>query len=382
MWATAVGLDKDIKSSIPSSPTFQHLRDLKDLSNQFPAWLADANSPQFQFVSPAHRTVANEICTHLASRRLANPTSFCNDVDLQLTSLVVILIICQHMGSLATHSMKPTEADRRHSLDTLLAYICEADSSDTSVQYSAEQELKLPEAPFQNYNVTKTKADGVLRVGVPNFLPYVAHANMGVAATAFCHKAIDDTLQLVHCAVEFKREGDGSNQAMMAMVSGLYQRRVLQMSGQFVFGVLHSEKTRFRVVAGIWQENNIQLYEIGSYSMLFPAQAVQFYLVLRGIHRRASSYVQELRESQQNLTSQVLNNPPPAVWYPPRMGRIPEDPNESGQKPPHQGGANTQQETPEQRYARRKVQSYLKTTSSLTEFLPVDLPPDAPDRST
>ncbi|CAE6493550.1 unnamed protein product [Rhizoctonia solani] len=262
------------------------------------------------------------------------------------------------MESLGTRSRKATEADRRHSLDAMLAYICEVDHNEAPVSYCAEQELKLPQAPFGNYNVSKTKADGVIYLDVAKFRPYVTHSDMAIAATAFCEEGPGEVLQIVHCVAKFEREEDGSHQAMMAMVSGLYQRRVLQMPGQFVFGVFHFRRIHFRVVAGVWQGDTIQLYEIGQYSIIIPMQAIQLYLVLRGIHRLGTSYLDELQWSTLDLASRIMAHPPPSVWLPVRVGSIQENLNE-----PHQGGGNTQQETPEQRHARRKVASYLQSIS-------------------
>ncbi|CAE6376300.1 unnamed protein product [Rhizoctonia solani] len=306
-WATLVQLDKNVNLSIPSHEAFQDLRELKGLSNRFPAWLGDKASR-----SGFH------------------------------------------------------------------AYICEADSGGASelVKYRNERELKVPQVQCGKYNVEKTKADGVMYLDVPDFGPY-QHIELNTPATAFLQKGFGDNLYVVHCVAEFKREEDGSNQGMMGMVSGLYQRAVLQMPGQFVFGVLHSEKVLFKVVAGIWQGDKIRLYEIGSYNLVDPIAALRFYLVVRGIQRLGSSYEQELRSSAEALSAQVMNNPPSREWHPPRVGSIGEDLNED-QQPPHQGGTNTQQETPGQQRARHKVQSYLENTSSISEFLPVDRPPTPP----
>ncbi|CUA67688.1 hypothetical protein RSOLAG22IIIB_13526 [Rhizoctonia solani] len=373
-WATIVGLNINVDTSIPSHQAFQPLEDLKNLSNRFPAWLGDNHSSKFQYIVPSCNDIATKIRTELAGK----PTALQNDVELHLGSLQAVLNACRHMQLLGHHSRRPTEADRRHPLDALFTHICESDNGDNGnlVKYSGEQELKLPQAQFGRFDVEKTRAHGVMYLDVPDFAPY-QQSRMKAPATAFYHKGLVDNLQVVHCVAEFKREDDGSNQAMMAMVSGLYQRAVLQMPGQFVFGVLHSEEVFFKVVAGIWQENKIRLYEIGLYSLAEPTEALQLYLVLRGIHRLASSYLQELRSSAQVLSARVRDNPPPTVWYPPRIGSIDEDLSE-GQQTTHQGGAITQQETPGQRHAHDRVRSYLETISSLSEFLAVDRPPTPP----
>ncbi|CUA76942.1 hypothetical protein RSOLAG22IIIB_06406 [Rhizoctonia solani] len=367
-WATKVRLNSKVNSSIPSHPTFQPLRDLKNLSNGFPTWLTDANLLQPQLIFEALHADTTELRDELI-RRQNDPKESINlhlhnDIKLHLFSLQIILNACHHMRLLGTHTRKPTEADRRHSLDTLLAHICEMDNDNAGVsaKYSTDQELKLPLVSLENCNVIKVKADDVMYLDVPNFAPY-HHGEMQIPAKAFCQKGLPDILQVIHCVAKFKREEDGSHQGMTAMVSGLYQRAVLQMPGQFVFGVFHSQMVIFKVVAGIWQDGKIQLYEIGSYSLTIPIHALQLYFVLRGIHRLAGSYDRELRSAANALLAQVMNNPPLPEWHPPRMGSIDEDLNED-QQPPHQGGTNTQQETRGQRRARHKVQSYLENTRS------------------
>ncbi|CAE6436743.1 unnamed protein product [Rhizoctonia solani] len=259
-WATRVRLNSKVNSSIPSHQTFEPLRDLKNQSNRFPAWLTNANLPQSQFTPEALHADTTELRDELI-RRQNDPNEVIilhDNTKLDLFSLHVILNACHHMRLLGTHTRKPTEADRRHSLDTLLAHICEIDNGNANVsaKYSAEQELKLPFVSLENCNVTKVKADGVMYLDVPNFAPY-HHAEMQIPARAFHHKGPVDILQVIHCAAEFKREEDGSHQGMTAMVSGLYQRAVLRMPKQFVFGVFHSKTVLFKVVAGIWQGGKV-----------------------------------------------------------------------------------------------------------------------------
>ncbi|KDN41904.1 hypothetical protein RSAG8_07121, partial [Rhizoctonia solani AG-8 WAC10335] len=245
-------------------------------------------------------------------------------------------------------------------------------------RFSTEQELKLPKAPFGNFDVTKTKSDGVLYLEVPNYTPYCASAGMQIASSAFVPD-IPTHLKVVHCVAEFKRDISGVNQTMMGMVSGLYQKRVLGVPEQFTFGMFRFQKVFLQIVAGVWQaDERIHIYQIGQYSMMDPVQTLQFYLALRAIERLASSYRDQLRASERRLATHIWANPPAAEWLPVRMESIMEHPNEFDGQAQHAGGANAQTETNEQCESRDKVLSYLSRTSDQYTFLPVDLPPTPP----
>ncbi|CAE6525136.1 unnamed protein product [Rhizoctonia solani] len=60
-WATKVRLNSKVNSSIPSHQTFQPLRDLKSMSNGFPAWLTNANLLQPQLILEALRADMKEL---------------------------------------------------------------------------------------------------------------------------------------------------------------------------------------------------------------------------------------------------------------------------------------------------------------------------------
>ncbi|CUA70454.1 hypothetical protein RSOLAG22IIIB_04192 [Rhizoctonia solani] len=111
---------------------------------------------------------------------------------------------------------------------------------------------------------------------------------------------------------------------------------------QFVFGVFHFQKIHFKIVAGIWQEHTIRLYEIGRYSIALSAQAIQFYLVLRDIHHLARHILRNSENPCKVCRSESLRS---HLLYGTqvRMRSIEEDLTESGQQPPRQGRANTQQ---------------------------------------
>jgi hypothetical protein len=75
---------------------------------------------------------------------------------------------------------------------------------------------------------------------------------------------------ILHWVTEYKREGlrleeDVVRQTMMAISSGLYQRRALGFPGHYVFGTAHSG-SRLRVFAGTWTEKSARVREDGEAS--------------------------------------------------------------------------------------------------------------------
>ncbi|KDN36403.1 hypothetical protein RSAG8_10857, partial [Rhizoctonia solani AG-8 WAC10335] len=378
-WVALVGLDREqvIELVIPLNQAFQHLRDVKDQSNRFPNWLTVADSPQFAQIPTGLRTASNRLFSDLSEIKISNPEQFHDGDDLTLSELLAILQACNHTRRLSNRLGKPTEMDGRFVLDSLLNHLCECDE-DALLEYSTEQELKLPRAPFGKFDATKTKPDGLLYLEIPDYKPYDLTSHVRTALSAFVPD-IPTHLRVVHCVAEFKREASGAKQAIMGIVSGVWQKRVLKVPGQFTFGVFHHEKVFLYLVAGVWQaDEKIHLYEIGQYTTLDPVRTLQFYLALQAIQRLAVSYRDQLRASERSLAAHASANPPAAEWSVIRMESVTEHPNEFDGQTPHAGGANAQTETNEQCENRDKVLSYLSRTSDQYGFLPVDLPPTPP----
>ncbi|CAE7090647.1 unnamed protein product [Rhizoctonia solani] len=313
---------------------------------------------------------------------------FHEEEDLPLCGAIgSILQTCRHNSILRDYRNNPTEMDRRNTVDALLGHVCESDKN-LVVQYSNEQELKLPQAKVGCYNVTNTIVDGVMFVEVTAFKPYLANYEMRVAATALGPKT-PKHLRVVHCVTGFKRS-NGANQAIMGVVSGIYQKRILGVPGQFTFGVFQYQKSFLEIFAGIWRsdESKIKLYKVGSYSLDDPIQVVQFYLAIREIKQIASVYLAQLRESEKNLAKQVLTNPPAVKWDLFRMANLLEDHAESRDQTQHAGGFSSQEISRrlvldslpalEKSYARKRVLSYLESISDPSVFMPVDVPRTPP----
>ncbi|CAE7062664.1 unnamed protein product [Rhizoctonia solani] len=355
-----MGLDTEIQSEIPTDPAFQIIRDLRNLSNQFPTWLTDKDSYQFKLLPSRCQSLKDELCSDFVAIKNRNPERFHQEEDPGLASAIdLIFRVCRH-NRILNSCFNPNKSERRLIVDSLLSHICE--EAGEAVLYRAEQELRLPPAKVGRYNVTHTTADGAMLVGVTGFKPYDDNLNLQTAATALNLQTPRD-LQVVHCVTEFKQEGSGANQAIMGMVSAIHQKKALGVLGQFTFGVFQHQANFLQIFAAAWQANEgkIKLYEIGIYSLNNPVHVVRFYLVIRGIVGVAGNYLQQLRESEPMLATQVEITPPAANWTPFRMDIL------------EAGGSNAQGTSrrlalkllpaSEECDARNRVLSYLESIS-------------------
>ncbi|CUA76313.1 Nephrocystin-3 [Homo sapiens] [Rhizoctonia solani] len=333
-WATTVQLDRTIVTSIPKNPpnsvntNYDRMRALQAASITFPRWLfPDSNQLSFDHLSLAHGPLKELLCRFLVAAKKANQIQVNPEEDRELyRSLSTIFQTCLHQKVLVEQHEKPTEMDRRITIDTLMAHICEGDG-DYIVKYGTEQKLKLPKAT--GFDVLTTTADGVIYLDIPCYQPYEASSELREFGSAFV-PGLPNRLKVVHCVAEYKRGGSasGMNRALMGIVSGLYQKKVLSIAHQLVFGVFHVQVDVLQVIAGFWQDGWIRLYKIGEYSVRNPASSVQLYLVIRGIRQLGQFYAQELRELEQELEIRLMSQPPVNEWAMDRMNNIPEDPNE------------------------------------------------------
>ncbi|GAB1526503.1 hypothetical protein RhiTH_009670 [Rhizoctonia solani] len=214
-------------------------------------------------------------------------------------------------------------------------------------------------------------ADGVTYIDIPDFEPYDTSPPLREAASALGSKAFSKTLQLVNCVVEYKRDTDGAHQAMMGIVSGLYQQRAFRNVRQFVFGISQNNASTLNVVVATWQGDNIEVYNVGSYSLAHPATAVQFYLVLREIKRLAKSDHDRLIACSDALAVDIIDFPPQKWWATKALPDIREQPSET-QDEPHpttgqggQSGLFLDSLNCEQLDSREKVLRYLSSVSGI-----------------
>ncbi|CAE7077640.1 unnamed protein product [Rhizoctonia solani] len=375
LWASLVGLDPDIQSEIPSNAAFQVIRDIQNLSNRFPTWLTDPDSAQFKHIPETYHPLINDLCSTLLAAKNLDPGRFHEDDFWLYCAISIILQACHHNMMLGRHDIDPSERDMRFMIDCLLDDFCSS-AEDRVVRYSINQDLKLPQARFGKYNVTNTKAGGSMLVEVTNFEPYRANPETQIVATELGPE-IPRHLQVVHCVVGFQGQSSGKNRAMMGLVSAIHQKRALGVPEQFTFGVFQRQVHFLQVFAGAWQagESKIKLYDIGTYLLSNPVDAIRFYLVFRAIEQLAGVYLEQLRQSEQELMSRVTANLPVVDWTPFGMENVLGAPSEPGAA---HGTALELLPAFEQRDTYNRVLSYLESISDSSTFLPVDLPPTPP----
>ncbi|CAE6531138.1 unnamed protein product [Rhizoctonia solani] len=154
-----------------------------------------------------------------------------------------------------------TEADLCIGIDSLLSHIY--DHVETAIQYCTERVLKLPKGR-SDINVATTSPNGVGLLVLSRLEPYLMNSKIMKALTAY-GKEIHERLVIIHCLVGYKLWS--ANQVMMDLVSGLYQKNVLQMTDQFVFGVFQDDARYFVIVAAAWRDGNIRVYKIAEHSL-------------------------------------------------------------------------------------------------------------------
>ncbi|CAE6455391.1 hypothetical protein ACGC1H_005766 [Rhizoctonia solani] len=344
-WANKVRLNRTIILVVPENPPnssntqYDRIRSLKEVSSVFPAWLTEVNSPGFSHIAVAHVPLKEKLCSYLLSAIATNRATTTTAVDLELyRSIGYILQICLRQKKLNEAYDDPTKMDRRVSIDYLLAYICESDGIDT-IKYSTEQKIKLPKV--RGFNVSTTKADGVVFMDIPDFDPFEKSEELRDLGSTFS-PGPPKRLKVIHCVAEYKRDGGGTNQALMGIVSGLYQKKVLNIAHQLVFGVYHVSADILQVIAGAWQGGWIRVYKVGKYSLRDPMDAVQFYFVMREIRRIGQLYLEELRQSEMDFTLRLMDQAPVDEWDMDHMDSITEDPSESNSQVYNGNGSNIQ----------------------------------------
>ncbi|CAE6482904.1 unnamed protein product [Rhizoctonia solani] len=343
-WVTAVRLGTDIITSIPSGSPYDAIHTIQQESKRFPHWLALESSSQLQHVGGAYRLVKTLLCATVSQASTFGVINFHHQDDSELSSAIgVILQTCFRNKTLRRRSCQPTKMDRRIIIDTMLDHICDYDEN-TFFKYGTEQYVKLPKAENKRFHVSNTKADGVLYLDIPDFPAYLANAGFREVGSAFI-PGRRVNLEVIHCITKFKRDGSGKNQALMGIVSGLYQKKVLNMAHQLVFGIFQHQKDFLQVVAGAWRDNRIHVYNVGSYSLSNPLHTVRLYLVLRGIRKLAHTYLEQLRESQEQLEYQVETSPPVDEWAKDRMNSSYGNSSEMDNQALHGAGRQTEQDS-------------------------------------
>ncbi|CAE6495769.1 unnamed protein product [Rhizoctonia solani] len=294
-WAREVKLDPIIKETVPEAAVFNRIRDLQRASKVFPRWCRTPNSSKFGSISTSHYKWRDRLCSALREQKC----DLQDDQDLSLPCALAFVFqaCCRHAEVFSSNRRRlASKRDMRTHIDCLMGL-----DGDMPMEYSTGRELRLPATASNKINA--------------------ANYDFRVAASAFYTDSItDEDLILVHCVTAYAPIGCGENRMKIGIVSALYQKRVLGIQDQFVFGVFQFEEDFLQVVAGIWQFDEIKIYKVGNYSLRDSFSLSQFYLVLRGIKQLASVYLDQLMDSEKALLTAIETNLPANEWAPVERG--------------------------------------------------------------
>lgn len=125
----------------------------------------------------------------------------------------------------------------------------------TLLSIRLEVVLNLPQAPNEPY-IAEAKADSVVFHQEED----LDEDRPEIIAFAQCDTSRTDkdvVLDLLLWASEYKRDSPGQNQLTFDLVSGLWQRRILGLTSQVVYG-LTTSASAVEVWAGWWKGVSIQ----------------------------------------------------------------------------------------------------------------------------
>ncbi|CUA77055.1 Peptidyl-glycine alpha-amidating monooxygenase [Rhizoctonia solani] len=351
-WASVVKVQLAIETELPDTATFEVIKTLQARSLVFPKWLKQPSSKNW-VMPPAYKKWQDKICSTL-NGSTGQEYSFAEGRELDSGfpfAMSIIAQLCHHqerIRSNATRTGLTSKTDLRFLLDGLIMHGCDGDGDEFLI-YSTDQKLKLPEIKpseiSEKVNVATTTADGVTSLDINDFKPYIRLVGHRAAMSPFSTKPPTFQLILVHCVVEYEREGTGENQMKMGIVSALYQKKVLGIQQQFAFGIFQYSGDGLQVVAGIWEGDIIKLYHIGDYSLRDPVSLIEFHLLLLAIKRLAAKYKQQLVDSSDALLNALKAKPPTHKWATPETrgtSTIPETPEEQDDPLQHGEGSSFQ----------------------------------------
>ncbi|CAE7146167.1 unnamed protein product [Rhizoctonia solani] len=345
-WAKAVKVDPAIKTNLPNDSKFGRIKKLQSDSKELPGWLRDPESKEFDRIPPVYQKWKNTLCSKLKD----DPRyRFNESKDLTVPFAIgLILQVYYHDTKIkeSDRAALKSETDVRFSIDNLVMYSCDADGDELLV-YSTEQKLKLPSIKSSQLSsqvdVSSTTADGIISLDLIQFKPYTLNfPQIQTLLSALSTESLTLNLILVHFVAEYKHD-EGENQMKMGVVSALYQKKMLGIEGQFVFGLFQFSGDGLAVVAGVWQDGKIQFYEVGTYTRQSPASLVELYFLLRAIKRLAAEYKTELEKSSTELMSRIKVNPPADEWAARETDTVPEVLEDPSDEPQQAGRSNIPQ---------------------------------------
>ncbi|CAE7199320.1 unnamed protein product [Rhizoctonia solani] len=288
-WAHAITLDPVIKLTFPEVPIFNPIKAIQTVSTSFPYWLKTRSVSKLGFVAPIHYKWRDALWFAIQHPHSKYSTSRGRDFSVSF-AIQTIFRACHH------HEMRQLDNGRSGNERNALLYL-------------VGETLKLPASSAR---AQVTTAGGVVLLPILNFSPYTLSPEFRTTASALARTP--ENLLLVHCVTEFRRVDNGENQMKLDMISALYQKKILGITNQFVFGVFQFDTDMLQINAGLWQDDKIKIYRVGTYSLQAPASLLEFVFALRGINQLGRTYRDQLLESAAAFQEAIKTKPLVDAW--------------------------------------------------------------------
>ncbi|KAF8597774.1 hypothetical protein BDV93DRAFT_527173 [Ceratobasidium sp. AG-I] len=397
LWARSIQFNRNIWDDLPDK-----LQKLLAASRRLPNWATDKRSDIYKpylgcfggdvamlCFALARRNnetnLATTITSNLDGRNAATPnvesnTEQDNDAfsaDLA-GALLPVLTIVAHTGIMRNpdvFSKSPNKATWRTPLENLANFVWLYQGV-PEISHSAECRLQLPKS--DSVCVPDTQVDSAALLKVPPLITAISRVGDDNIRRAFISPIRAGAGFLLHWATEYAKAGTrhedhAERRVLIAMVSGLYQRRALGFPSHFVFGTAHSGD-KLRVFAGTWalkkidpvgedaiqeqqskkhtasreseagssveasprltkrrmiskgrsastnrpksteDEYEITIYKLGSYELGTPLEVIEYYLLMRASRNLTLSYMAEIGSDKEKKRLSLAGYNPPIDW--------------------------------------------------------------------
>ncbi|KAF9519772.1 hypothetical protein BS47DRAFT_994222 [Hydnum rufescens UP504] len=161
---------------------------------------------------------------------------------------------------------------------------------------SMYREAQLYLAPSTTRSIPTAIADAVVVLTLRDHIP-----GLGLVQCLECpclSEAVSTALHVLHFALEskcFSTSASGRNQLIYDLSSGLFQKRILGLDKQLVFGCYAEGGTVWACVA-TWEDGKPIVYRLHSFQLLTLTGLLQFFMFLCLASSKIPTYHQELSQ--------------------------------------------------------------------------------------
>ncbi|QRV92280.1 hypothetical protein RhiJN_20298 [Ceratobasidium sp. AG-Ba] len=317
-WSDAVHLIHEIKSIDQNDILLKPICDVLESAKLIPRWLFHAEPSQL--ASTEHyRSEIELLCADIEEDAALPPEQRDfqphdhDDTELQVAINHILSASRITKRLLETINPRPNKADLRTPIDALMQFLHNIE--DTNILHSHECLLKVPEVP-PPFGIASVKPDAADVMLFPTLRGYDSITGLQLS----CHYSSSPppTLLVVHCVTKYKPlDAKGDRQALVAIVSAMYQRLALGFDKHFIFGIIHNYGVDYRVVGAIWQGEKINIYHLGIFHLQLPGSALRFYLLMREIRKLGKNYREEIiGAGRRRAFSPISVESLPKAWAP------------------------------------------------------------------